>query len=181
MIELLPALDVALAVDPTLPAGMGPNPDAFPGSRPGGVTSLLGSAVGAFLTTLIVGAILVAVVPDYTRERMAEVLDEPIGSFLYGVAALIALFVAIVVFVITLIGIPIAILLALLAYVLWAVGASIAFLAIGDRLVGHGDGWTTPLLVGAAINGGLTLTGIGGLATFAVGATGFGTVLRAYL
>jgi len=181
VIELLPALEVAPAVDPTLPAGVGPNPDAFPGPRPGGFTSLLGSAVGAFLTTLIVGAILVAVVPDYTRERMAEVLDEPIGSFLYGVAALIALFVAIVVFVITLIGIPIAILLALLAYVLWAVGASIAFLAIGDRLVGHGDGWTTPLLVGAAINGGLTLTGIGGLVTFAVGATGFGTVLRAYL
>ena len=181
MLEPLPALDAALAVDPTLPAGMGPNPGAFPGPRPGGVTSLLGSAVGAFLTTLIVGAILIATVPGYTRKRMTEVLDEPIGSFLYGVAALIALFVTIVVFAITLIGIPIAILLAVVAYVLWAVGASIAFLAIGDRLVSNADGWTTPLLVGAAINGGLTLTGIGGIVTFAVGAAGFGTVLRAYL
>jgi hypothetical protein len=181
VIELLPAFDVALAADPTLPVGMGPNPDAMPGPRPGGVTSVLGSAVGAFLTTLIVGAILIAVVPDYTRDRMTEVLDEPIGSFLYGVAALIGLFLAIIVFAITLIGIPIAIVLALLAYVIWAVGASIAFLAIGDRLVGHGGGWTTPLVVGAAINGGLTLTGIGGIVTFAVGATGFGTVLRAYL
>ena len=192
VIELLPALDAALAggptlpagaavTDPALPAGMGPGPDTFPGPRPGGFTSLLGSAVGAFLTTLIVGAILMAVVPDYTRARMSEALDEPIVAFLYGVAALIALFVAIVVFVVTLIGIPIAILLAVVAYVLWAVGASIAFLAIGDRLVGDGSGWTTPLLVGAAINGGLTLTGIGGILTFAVGATGFGTVLRAYL
>lgn len=75
-------------VDPTLPAGIGPDPGTFPGPRPGGVTSLLGSTVGAFLTTLIVGA---------------------------------------------------------------------------------------------SINGGLTLTGVGGIVTFAVGATGFGTVLRAYL
>lgn len=88
MIELLPAFDVALAIDPVLPAGMEPNTEAFPGPRPGGFTSLLGSAVGAFLTTLIVAA---------------------------------------------------------------------------------------------TINGGLTLTGIGGIVTFAVGTTGFGTVLRAYL
>jgi hypothetical protein len=67
------------------------------------------------------------------------------------------------------------------AYLAWAVGASIAFLAVGDRLVGHEDGWTKPLLVGAAINGGLTLTGIGGIVTFGIGAAGFGAVLRDFL
>jgi hypothetical protein len=53
-----------------------------------------------------------------------------------------------------------------------------------DAFPGPRPGGSTSLLgsaVGAVINSGLTLTGIGGLVTFAVGATGFGTVLRAYL
>lgn len=155
------------------------DPGTAPG--PGGLTSVLGSAVGAFLTTLIVGATLVAVAPDYTRERMADVLETPINSFLYGLASLLALLLVVFVLAITVIGIVVAIPLGVLAYLVWAVGAAIAFLAIGDQLVGHEDGWTKPILVGSAINGGLTLTGIGGLVTFAIGAAGFGTVLRGYL
>ena len=182
MLELLPATDVALI------AQMEPGPGPEPGIT--GVGSVLGSAVGAFLTTLIVGAflttlivgaILIAVAPDYTAARMDDVLESPIDSFLYGVVCLFVLILSIVVLFITILGIPIAIGLAILAYVIWAVGAAIAFLAIGDRLVGRADGWPKPLLVGAAINGGLTLTGIGGIVTFAVGAAGFGTVIRAYL
>ena len=155
------------------------DPGVAPG--PGGLTSVLGSAVGAFLTTLIAGAILIAVVPDYARKQMADVLENPVGSFLYGLASLVLLFLATLVLVLTVIGIVLAIPLAVLAYIVWAVGAAIAFLAIGDRLVGHQEGWTKPLLVGSAINGGLTLTGIGGLVTFAIGAAGFGAVLRGYL
>jgi len=173
VLELLPATDVALI------AQMEPGPGPEPGIT--GVGSVLGSAVGAFLTTLIVGAILIAVAPDYTAARMDDVLESPIDSFLYGVVCLFVLILSIVVLFITILGIPIAIGLAILAYVIWAVGAAIAFLAIGDRLVGRADGWPKPLLVGAAINGGLTLTGIGGIVTFAVGAAGFGTVIRAYL
>ena len=173
MFELLPAADVALVVQ------MGPDPAPDPGIT--GVTSVLGSAVGAFLTTLIVGAILIAVVPDYIVGRMDDVLETPVESFLYGLVSLFLLIFAIVVLAITILGIPLAIALAIVAYLIWAVGAAIAFLAIGDRLVGRADGWPKPLLVGAAINGGLTLTGIGGILTFAIGAAGFGTVLRAYL
>jgi hypothetical protein len=36
-------------------------------------------------------------------------------------------------------------------------------------------------LIAAAINGGLTLTGIGALVSFCVGAAGFGVVVRDYL
>jgi len=150
-------------------------------SGPGALTSLLSTAVGSFLTTLAVGAILVAVVPEFTERTMASVVEEPIGSFAYGIASLILLALVIGILVLTIVGIVLAAPLALLAYLVWAVGASIAFLAIADRLVGHESGWTKPLLIGAGLNGLLTLTGIGGLVTFGFGAAGFGAVLRGYL
>lgn len=156
--------------------GPGPGPQVDPVASP--LFNLAGSAVGAFLTTLVVGAILVAVVPDYTERKMSTLLDEPVGSFVYGFVSLIFLVLVVFVLVITVIGIIVALPLALLAYLVWAVGASIAFLAIGERLVGRDDGWAKPLLVGAGINGALTLTGIGGILTFAIGAAGFGAVLR---
>jgi len=160
---------------------MGPaqGPQVEPVANP--FVNLVGSAVTAFLTTLVVGAILVALAPDYTDGKIAELVDEPVSSFVYGFVAFIILMVAIVVFAFTIVGILIAIPLALALYLLWAVGAAIAFLAVAERLVGHDDGWTKPLVVGAAINGALTLTGIGGLVTFAIGAARFGAVLRGYL
>jgi hypothetical protein len=143
--------------------------------------SLGGSAVGAFLTTLIIGAILIAVVPEYTKNTMTSMAQEPVGSFLYGLLALLTLLVVTVVLIVTLIGVVVAIPLALLAGLVWAVGAAIGYIAIADRLIGHGDSWALPLLVAAVINGGLTLTGVGGLVSFGVGATGFGAVIRGYL
>lgn len=151
------------------------------GPQVGTTTSLLGSAVGAFVTTLVVGAILVAVAPDYTVRMMGDLVDEPVGSFVYGLVALVALVLVTILLVVTIVGILLAIPLAIVAYVVWAVGAAIAYLAIADRFVDREDGWTTPLLVAAGINGLLTLTGIGGLLSFCIGAAGFGTVLREYL
>lgn len=138
-----------------------------------------GSAIGAFLTTLVVGAILIAVVPEYTERMMGVVLDDPAGSFVYGILSLIVLFVVTLLLVITVIGILAAFPLMVVAYVVWAIGAAIAYLAIADRLVGHENGWLKPLLVGAGINGLLVVTGIGGLLTICIGATGFGAVLKA--
>ncbi len=143
--------------------------------------SLGGGAIGAFLTTLIIGAILIAAVPEYMRNTMTSMAREPVGSFLYGLFALLALLVVTVVLIVILIGIVVAIPLALLAGLVWAVGATIGYIAIADRLIGHGDGWALPLLVAAIINGGLMLTGVGGLVSFAVGATGFGAVIRGHL
>lgn len=142
---------------------------------------LLGSAVGAFLGTLIVGGIMILVWPDYTEARMAELIDDPGVSVLYGLLALVALVVVTIVLVVTIVGILVAIPLLILAYVVWAVGAAIAYIAIGDRLVGRVNGLFRPLLVGSAINGVLVLTGIGGLISFVIGAAGFGAVLRSWL
>ena len=142
---------------------------------------LVGSAFSAFLTTLVVGAILVAVVPEYTEERMAAVVDDPVGSLVYGLAVFLVVIVVMVVFAITIVGLLVALPLALLLYVVWALGSTIAYLAIADRLVGHDDGWTLPLLVAAGINGALVLSVVGGLVGFLVGAAGFGAVMAEYL
>jgi hypothetical protein len=141
-------------------------------------TGLGGGAVGAFFTTLIVGAVMVAIAPEYTERMMDSVLDEPVDSFLYGIFFLLALVIATVALVITILGIFLAIPLILLAILVWAVGAVIAYLAIADRLVDREDGWLKPLLVAAGINGGLALTGVGGIVAFCIGAAGFGAVLR---
>lgn len=165
---------IAVGLEPSLLAQVDPGA----GPQPGVGGSILGSAVGAFLTTLIVGGLLVTFAEDYTVRMMASLLEEAVDSFLWGIVALLALLVVAVLLVITIVGILVAIPLLIVAYVVWAVGVSVAFLAIGDRIVGREDGWLKPLLVGAAINGGLTLTGIGAILTFVVGAAGFGAVMR---
>ena len=136
------------------------------------------SAFGAFLSTLLIGGILIALAPGYTERLMGRVRDDAVGSFIYGLLALVALIILMVLLIITILGILLAIPLGIIVGLAWAAGASVAFLAIADRLVGREDGWLKPLLVAALINGGLTLTGIGGLVSFAVGAAGFGALLR---
>ena len=144
--------------------------------------SLGGGAVSTFLTTLLVGAILVALAPEYTTRKMDELRENVVASFVYGLASLVFFILVIVVLLFTIIGIPLALVFGLLVFVAWVFGAAIAFLAIADRLVDHGEGdWLVPLLIAAAINGGLTLTGIGALVAFCVGAAGFGVVVRDYL
>lgn len=139
----------------------------------------LGSgAFGTFLSTLIVGALVLVLAPDWTRSRMRAVSRNPLGSFAYGVVALlVAAFVVVLLFV-TIVGIVIAIPLALLLYLVWVVGAVIAYLAIADRFVDVDDDWVVALVVAAALNGVLTFTGVGALLSFCIGAAGFGTLLR---
>ncbi|WP_256300119.1 hypothetical protein [Haloarchaeobius salinus] len=152
---------------------------------PGGldVAVNLGSSAGsAFLTTLVVGAIMIALAPDYTRRKMETVREDVVGSFVYGLVLLLALVVVTVLLAVTIIGIVLAIPLALLASLVWAVGATIGYLAIAERLVKPApDEWLVPLLVAAGLNGLLVLTGIGGIVSFCIGAAGFGAVLRDWL
>jgi hypothetical protein len=143
--------------------------------------ALGGGAVGTFVGTVVVGAILVALAPDYTKARMAEVVEEPVGNFVYGVVVLVFLILAVIVLVFTIVGIIVAIPLGFVVYLAWVFGSTIAFLAVDDRLVDRGDDeWLVVLLVAAGINGGLVLSGIGALVAFCVGAAGFGTVVRPY-
>lgn len=171
---------VAAVVDPA--AGLllqtGTQVDVTVGSP---FENVLGSAVGAFLTTLVVGAIMLAVAEEYTEARMAQVLENPLGTFIYGLVCLVFVILVVVVLAITIVGLIVAVPFAILAWVIWAAGSAVGFLAVADHFVGHDDGWTTPLVVAAAANGLLALTGIGGLLSFAVGAAGFGAVLGDYL
>jgi hypothetical protein len=156
----------------------GPNVDIVVGNP---LDGLVGGAVGSFLTTAAVGAILVAVAPEYTDRLTDRVVASPVDSFVYGLASLVFLLFATFLLVVTIVGILVAIPLALLSYLAWALGSTIAFLAIGDRLVGREDGWGKPLVVGAGISGALALTGVGALVSFGVGAAGFGAVLLDWL
>lgn len=151
---------------------------ARPGEDVGVGSSLVGSAVVAFFSTLVVAGLLVLLVPEYVDRMLREVADGPLVSFLVGFVALIVLAVVTVVLAITIVGLLVAIPLLFLLWLLWAVGGAIAYLAIADRIVGRDDGWTKPVVVAAAISGALALTGIGGLLSFGIGATGFGAVLR---
>jgi hypothetical protein len=165
------------------PSGIVLQPGFDPG--PGGIDVAvnLGSSAGsAFLTTLVVGAIMVALAPDYTRRMMDTVREDAVGSFVYGLVLLVGLVALTLLLFITIVGVLLAIPLVVVATVVWAVGAAIGYLAIAERLVDPGpDEWLVPLLVAAGLNGLLVLTGVGGIVSFAIGAAGFGAVLRDWL
>lgn len=140
----------------------------------------LGSgAFGTFLSTLVVGGLLLVLAPRWTRGRMRQVARTPLGSFVYGLVALVVAGLVIFLLFITIVGILVAVPLAIVLYLVWVVGAVIASLAIADRFVDVEDDRVLALLVAAALNGVLTLTGIGALVSFCIGAAGFGTLLRA--
>jgi hypothetical protein len=137
-----------------------------------------GGAVGTFVSTLVVGAILLVLAPSWTRARMRRVTRSPVVNFAYGFVVLVIAIVFLFLLAITLVGLVVAVPLAFVLYFAWVVGAVVAYLAIADRFVDVDDDWVVALLVAAAINGVLTLTGIGALLSFCIGAAGFGTLLR---
>ena len=155
---------------------------AGPPFDPGGVdptVGLGGGAVTTFLSTLVVGALLLVLAPAWTRGRMRRVAGNPLGSFAYGLVALLAAGIVIFLLFVTVVGIIVAVPLAIVLYLVWVVGAVVAYLAIADRFVDVEDDWVIALVVAAALNGVLTLTGIGAVLSFCIGAAGFGTLLRA--
>lgn len=140
-----------------------------------------GSALGAFVTTLVLGGILVAVAPGLLERTMTESRANPVGSFVYGLVCLVFAILVTFLLAITIVGLLVAIPFAVVTYLVWAVGATVAFLTIAVELVDPEDGWAKPLLVAAGLNGLLTLSAIGGIVSFVVGAVGFGALLRDWL
>ncbi len=139
--------------------------------------SLLGGATTAFFTTLVFGALFVAFGPEYVERMIDTVLEEPLNSLAWGVFLMLAGAVMAFMLAITGIGLVLAIPLVFALWVVWGFGSAVAFLAVGQRLMGTEDGWPKPLLVGALINGGLALSGVGALVSLLVGAAGFGALL----
>lgn len=138
----------------------------------------LGSATFGVLATLIVGGLLVSIAPSYTERTVAAVSEEPVECIAYGIFASLAALVIAVALVFTVVGILVALPLVLVLAVAGAVGSTVGFLAVADRLVGTDDGWGQALLVAAGINGVLAFTSVGGLVGLAIGAAGFGSVIR---
>ncbi|SDF67868.1 hypothetical protein [Halorientalis regularis] len=172
MIDIVSVVGWVLLQFGDVGSGPGVNVNVDPAA---GVAS---SALGAFVLTVVVGAIMVAIAPKYTESKMDTLGDEPVGSFVYGVLMLVLSVILFVALLFSLIGIPVAIVLFFALLLVWGVGSAIAFLTIATRLIEADDGWLKPLLVAGALNGGLTLTGIGGLVAFCIGAAGFGAILR---
>lgn len=111
-------------------------------------TGIGGSAGSAVLTTLIVGLLLIALKPQYTERKVSEIWDEPVGSLLWGILGIGGVIVLAILLVISLVGILLVIPFLIVAYVAWAVGSTIAFLAVAERiaeafdLVEYGEGST---------------------------------------
>ncbi|MFC4247301.1 hypothetical protein ACFOZ7_09870 [Natribaculum luteum] len=161
----------ALAQDVPGP-GPGPGPEAvprFPWFLEG---------IGAAVLTLIVGGLLIAFVPDYTRRVTDRALEEPGRVFLWGAGISIAVIVVAVVLAITVVGIIVAIPL-LIAFALFAlVAGEFGYLAAG-RLVS--DDWLPALGVAAlvaAVVGSVPL--LGGLVAFGISSVGIGSVVVDY-
>ena len=74
-----------------LPATVSSPLDPVPGLDVTVGQGVAGGAVGAFLTTLAVAAILVAVRPAYVERMAGVVLDRPGAAFLYGSSGVFAL------------------------------------------------------------------------------------------
>ena len=120
---MIPGLLFALArVDLPPEFGQGPDIDLWVGVG--------GGAIGAFATTLVVGTILVAVAPGLLDRTSQAVETTPVGSFVYGIVCLAFMILVTVVLVVTIVGILVAIPFVILAYLVWVVGATVAFTTI---------------------------------------------------
>lgn len=139
------------------------------------------SAVGTFVGTLIVGALLIAIAPDYTEKIIDTIEDEPVTSFLWGLGIFIALIVVVVILVITLLGIIVAVPLIFLMILVSLVGGAIVFIYVGERLLDAANVETSRwghLVAGAFVATVLAaIPFIGGVTNFIVNSVGVGAIV----
>ncbi|WP_416839349.1 hypothetical protein [Haloferax sp. DFSO52] len=158
------------------PITQNPDPSVF--------ARFLGSTISAavtFVGTLIVGALLIAIVPDFTEKVIDTIEDEPIPSFLWGLGIFIVFIIAIIILIITLIGIIIAVPLIFLMILVSLVGGATVFIYVGERLLEAANVETSRwghLAAGALVATVLAaLPIIGGLTNFIVNTVGVGAIV----
>jgi len=151
---------------------------------PGVAEELLGSwisAVGTFLGTLVVGGLLLVLVPEFVEKSIDTIEEEPGKSFVWGLGIGILLVIVLLGLIITLVGIVIAIPLMFVMAIVWFVGSAIAFILLGERLVGAADMETTRwghLLVGALLATVIAAVPfIGGFINFVINVFGVGAIV----
>ncbi|MFK5602423.1 MULTISPECIES: hypothetical protein [unclassified Haloferax] len=140
-------------------------------------------AGGSFLIDLVVGGILVAVAPAYTRDAIAEIRDDPGGSFLWGLGVSIGGVIVLVLLAITIIGLLVAIPGFLALVLLSIVGGAVSTVFLGSLVTGTASGGSPPLgvsvAVGALVAAILSLVPIlGSVILFVVDMLGLGVVGR---
>lgn len=136
-------------------------------------------AVTGFLLTLVVGAIMLAAMPDYVDAIIEDILEEPFASFAWGILTMIGFAVLIFVLIITIVGILLAIPLAIVFGIVSAAGGVLAYLAVCDGFV---DSRWVALVVAALATAVVNLIPvIGSVIGFVIGAVGLGAVVRRWM
>ncbi|EMA01229.1 hypothetical protein [Haloferax denitrificans] len=140
-------------------------------------------AGGSFLIDLVVGGILVAAAPAYTRDAIAEIRDDPGGSFLWGLGVGIGGVIVLVLLAITIIGLLVAIPGFLALVLLSIVGGAVSTVLLGSLVTGVASGGSpslgVSLVVGALVAAVLSLVPVlGGVVLFVVDMLGLGVVGR---
>lgn len=154
---------------------------AQPASTRTGLEPSIQAAI-AFVSTLLVGAVLVSNQPRYTSRVGSTIREEPIVAFLYGIGVLVAFVV--VVFLFALMGIVGALLLlpvALGFVVVSIAGNAIAYITVLSPYVGQLPALALAAAVAAvfgylpAVGGAVALAGRA--ASFALGCAGVGGIV----
>lgn len=159
-------------------------PSGVPPSETRLIAQFLGfttRVVFTFLGTLVVGALLLALAPDFTESIIETVEDETVTAFLWGIGIFVALIVVMVILVITIVGILVAIPLGIAMAILDLIGTATVFLFLGERLADAGGVDTSRwghLVVGAVLATVIAaIPIIGGLANFVISSIGVGAVV----
>lgn len=143
----------------------------------------IASFVAGLAVNLVLGAIVVAVVPDYARAIVARIRSQPLESFVFGIGAYVAFFVAAVLLAITVIGIVVLIPGAIVLAVVGVVANLLAVVTVGAVVTGTSRDsslWTS-LLAGSVVVSLLTaIPGVSGLVNFVLGTLGMGAIASRY-
>ncbi|MEF8843267.1 MAG: polymer-forming cytoskeletal protein [Haloarculaceae archaeon] len=135
--------------------------------------------VYGFLVNLALGAVLLLVFPGFSSRVADRAVSDPLRSGGVGLLALVAVPVALVLFAVTIIGIPITIVGAFLFAVLAWVGTVYGRFAVGEWLTALADvenRWLALLVGVLAVAVGVRLPLVGGLVQLAVFLLGLGAL-----
>ena len=155
-----------------------------PPTDPGAFTRFFGStisAAGTFLGTLILGALLLVLAPDFTENVIDTIEEKPGPSFLWGLGVFVAFIFVIIALFITLIGIFLAVPLVIVMIFVSLFGGAIVFIFVGERLLEAANVETSRwghLGVGAfAATVLAAIPVVGGITNFVVNTVGVGALV----
>jgi hypothetical protein len=143
---------------------------------------LLAKIVG-FISTLILGLMLIYIIPNYSREVVSTLRDRTLASLGLGFLMFLATPVVIVFLFVTVVGIPLALILSAVYLIGIYLARILAILWIGSTMLGWfgktvREGWV--LVIGLVIYSILTLIPfVGGLVTMLAVLVGLGASLLA--